>query len=200
MSDPVLGQLVTYRTSETRTAVGIVTLVTNSTRVNFTAVADTADDWPVTNIPTTIHPAHLYEDVDKGSGVGEWQECDLPAPVADAVNALIASATAVPAGSVVSLALNTARQPSTTRATRIVVSGTWTTSVTASGVVALKADGASTPTTVVDDAQPAVTLAVGVGITLPWKLVYDLPAGHFYQVATSGGGAFAITHINETAQ
>ncbi len=200
MSDPVLGQLVKYRTSTSRTAIGVVTLVTSSTRVSFTALADTADDWPVTNIPTTIHPAHLYEDVDKGTDVGQWQECDLPAPVADAVNAMIAAAIAAPAGNAVSLALNTARQPSTTRSTRVVVSGTWTANVTASGVVALKADSTSSPATVVDDAQPAVTLAVGVGITLPWKLVYDLPAGHSYQVATSGGGTFAITHINETAQ
>lgn len=121
-----------------------------------------------------------------------------------AMTTTIATATsacvAVPApGSAPSLALNTARQPSATRPTRVTVSGTWTTSLTASGVVQLVSDSSSSPTTVRVDAQPAVTLAVGIGMTIPWTLTYDVPVAHFYKVATSGTGTFAITRINETA-
>jgi hypothetical protein len=107
MTTPIVGQLVKYRTSETRTAIGIITLVTSATRVSFTAVADTAEDWPVTNIPTTIHPAHLYENVDKGADVGQWSECETPGPLADAIqNAISAgiatgiAATLAPGGAV----------------------------------------------------------------------------------------------------
>lgn len=108
------------------------------------------------------------------------------------------------AGSAVTLALNTARNPSTvrgdSRGTRVRVSGTWTSTITASGTVDLRSDSASTPTTVRDNQLPAVTLAIGVGVTVPWSLQYDVPSGHYYTVATSGTGTFAITHINETVQ
>jgi len=96
------------------------------------------------------------------------------------------------------LTIGTARQPSTTRPVRVTVSGTWTTSLTAGGGISLQSDSNSTPTTIRDTQQPSVTLAVGVGITLPWKLVYDVPAGHYYRLVASGTGTFAITSTNET--
>lgn len=96
------------------------------------------------------------------------------------------------------LTLGTARQPSATRPVAVTVSGTWTTSLSASGALTFQSDSNTTPTTIRADAQPAVTLAVGIGITLPWSMTYMVPAGHYYRIVASGTGTFAITKINET--
>jgi hypothetical protein len=106
------------------------------------------------------------------------------------------------AGSTISLALNTSRNPSTIRndgrSTRVRVSGTWTSLVTGTGIVELRSDSNTPPTTVRDNQTPGMSSVVA--ITVPWSLEYDVPAGHNYLVATSGVGTFTITHINETVQ
>lgn len=102
------------------------------------------------------------------------------------------------AGAAVTLALSTARQASTSRPVLVTATGTWTAAVTASGTLTLQSDSGATPTTPRVDAQPAVTLALGVGLTVPWSMSYLVPAGHYYRLVTGGTGTFSITRINET--
>jgi hypothetical protein len=107
------------------------------------------------------------------------------------------------AGSTITLAFNTARNPSSARSdsrpTRVTISGTWSWALTAigtqAGTVSLKSDSGGTPTTVVTSAPFSRGLGVGISVndtgTMPWSWSYVVPSGHSYQVATSGTGTFA---------
>lgn len=122
-----------------------------------------------------------------------------------AANAAAAAVQQPVAGSTVSLALNTSRQPNATRGTRVTAYGTWAWNLTAigsaTGTATLASDSNSTPTTT--RGLMPFTRGIGVGITvadsgtLPWSMSYDVPAGHYYRVNSSGTG-IAIGHINET--
>lgn len=71
---PAVGQIVTLRTSSTRSSPALVTKVNSGDNVNLTALLDMWSDWPdPVNVPPE-HPAWLYLAVDKGTGVGQWQE------------------------------------------------------------------------------------------------------------------------------
>ena len=132
-------------------------------------------------------------------------DAELASDIA-ALEAAAAGYCAVPAaGSSVSLALNTARQPPATRPVLVAVSGTWAWSLSAlgsqSGTATLQSDANSTPTTARPSATCARGISVGITIgdtgTMPWSLTYIVPPGDYYQVATAGTGTFAITHIEE---
>lgn len=73
MATPRIGQIVTYKTSTTRTSPAIVSLVIDDDTVNINAFIDQATDWPVTNVPVT-HPCQYYGNVPRGTDVGTWQE------------------------------------------------------------------------------------------------------------------------------
>lgn len=225
MTAPVVGQVVLLKTQSSptvRIAPAVVSLVIDENTVNCDALIDSTADWPVSGTPYT-HPCVLYTSVARGTGVGQWQEAELPPTVTAAIQAAVAAATsglastsyvdtevdtcvALPgAGTHPSLALNTPRQPSTTRPVRVTVSGTWSWSLTAlgsvSGTATLQSDATSSPTTAQGVAPFARSLTVGVTVgesgTFPFQLTYDVPAGHYYQLATSGGGTFAITLVTE---
>lgn len=90
---PTVGQIVLYRTSETRTTPALVTKVLGSELVNLVAAIDAPEDWPVTGIPSS-HPTWLYTSAAAGPGVGQWQAAELPADVAAAISAAVAAGTA----------------------------------------------------------------------------------------------------------
>lgn len=200
MTTPVLGQVVLLKTqaSPLRQVPGIVSKVIDSDTVNLDAVIDSDVDWPVSNIPYS-HPCQLYESVSRGTGVGEWQELSgIPA---------IASQ-----GSSVSLAVNTARNPSSVRGdsrpTRVTISGTWSWTLnatgTATGTATLKSDSSTTPTTAIATAPFSRGVSVGITVgdagTLPYGWSYEVPAGDSYLIATSnvaGGGSFGALTITE---
>lgn len=222
MTAPVLGQIVLLKTqsSPARVSPAVVSLVIDSDTANLDALIDINEDWPGTSTPYT-YTCKQFLSAARGTGVGEWQEADVPPPIAAAIasgisglattsalTAAIAGCSATPgAGTHPSLTLGTARQPSTTRPTRVTISGTWTASLSATGsaagVIELRSDSASTPTTVQDDAQPgfSATLLIGISVTqvVPWKLTYDVPAGHYYTPAVASGSGFAITKATEQA-
>lgn len=116
----------------------------------------------------------------------------------------LAGRTAVAGAGVSQLALglDAARQPSLTRPTRVTATGTIALTSTLitpqSATVELASDSATTPTTVRGSA-PATLSGVVASLTLPWSLTYDVPAGHYYLLATSGAGTVALLTLNETA-
>jgi hypothetical protein len=101
-----------------------------------------------------------------------------------------------------SLGLNAARQPSSTRPTRVTATGTIALTSTLiapqSAAVKLLSDNASTPTTSRGEQQASLS-GVAASMTVPWSLTYDVPAGHYYSLSTSGAGTVALLTINETA-
>lgn len=193
MTIPVLGQPVTLKTqaSPLRVVSASVTKVIDADTVSLVAFIDSEDDWPVSNIPYQ-HPAQLYENVARGTGVGQWQEASLPAQAG--------------AVSTVSLALNTPRQPNTDRATRVTISGTWSWTLnavgTATGTVALKTDSSATPTTVVITMPFSRGIGVGISVndagTECFCWTFEVRAGDYYEIVTTnvaGGGAFGATPL-----
>lgn len=206
-----VGQRIVYRfaTSDYRTA--RVSKIVSGTNVHLVAFGDPS-------APATLFDGPSGNGIVQGTGVGQWQEdasvdpaiATAMAAEATARDAAIEDAVdercAVPvAGSAPSLALNTARQPNATRPVRVTVSGTWSWSLTAigslAGVATFQSDSASTPTTARLDASCAREISVGVVVgdagSMPWSMSYDVPAGHYYRIATSGSGSFAITRITE---
>jgi hypothetical protein len=114
---------------------------------------------------------------------------------------------AVPAaGSPVTLALDTARQPNTSRPTRVTIYGiaamTSTLLGAQSATVTVLADAASTPTTTVAVVGPMTLSGVVATATHAWTATYDVPTGHRYMVTAAGNASagVSITHIEETAQ
>lgn len=117
---------------------------------------------------------------------------------------------AVPAaGSTISLALNTGRNPSSARSdsrpTRVTVSGGWSWNLTAlgtqAGTLSLKSDSGGTPTTAVVTLPFSRGLTVGLTVgdagTVPYCTNYDVPSGHSYLIATSGTGTFGSPLVVE---
>lgn len=228
LAAPVVGQVVIYKTSSTRSSPALVSKIVSGDTVNLVAVIDASDDWPVINVPST-NPAWLYTSIAKGTGVGEWQEATIPTVLIDemesqaegvvatelggggAITSAIETATAgqlaSPTGwSSPARTLNSNFKPSATRTTLTTYSGTWSGTLTATGSVAgviqLLSDTAGTPTTECDDQQPAfsATLLIGVALTQvsPWKVTCMVPADFNVRLATSGTGSFAITSITES--
>lgn len=102
------------------------------------------------------------------------------------------------------LGFNAARRPSTTRPTKVNVTGTITMTSTLLGAqtakIELMSDSSSSPTTVRGD-QPAGLSGVAASTTVPWSMTYEVPAGDYYKLVTtlSANASASITYINETA-
>lgn len=215
-----LGQQAVYRLDSSRYMQAIVTNIISGDTVELVAFQDgTAwGDGDGTNVASK-----LYNSVDKGTGVGEWQPATV---VSDAVAAGVATcegytdtaisglpapdisgACAVPgAGSAVgSPTLNSPRRPSATRPTQITVYGSVAMTSTILGpqsaTVVLKADTSATPTTAVGS-LPFALSGVGATATMPFTMTYDVPANHYYQVTatTSANATVTLSHINEQMQ
>lgn len=99
-----------------------------------------------------------------------------------------------------------ARRPSTTRPTRVTVCGTWSWTLsaigTATGTLTVKSDSSTTPSTII--ALLPFSRSVGVGLnvndagTLPIYMQFDVAAGDYYALVTSGvagGGSFGATPL-----
>lgn len=195
-----VGQRVVYRlaTSDYRTA--RVTKIVSGTTVNLVAFA-TGTDW-YTGVPGDITSMY-FADVAQGTAVNQWQEESAIDP---AVQVAIDECCTLPgAGSTVSLATNTPRQPSATRPVRVTASGSWSWSLSAIGTVAgtlaIHSDSSSSPTTPRAHAPCSRSVTVGVVVgdagSLPWCLEYVVPAGHYYQLATSGSGTWGDLLVTE---
>jgi len=207
MANPAVGQLCTLSFGGGRVHPCVITKVVSGTNVNLAMLNDdqtqTWDDG--VGAPGVVGVQQLAN-VAKGSGTGQWQDIVTPDPVlADMAAAVTAGGSSFLASaysaSQPSRSLNANFQPSATRPTLCVYTGTWqgSLSVTGSqtGTVELRSDSAATPTTARTSVVPAVNLALGltVGstINLPWVLAYSCIAGHNVRLVTSGTGTFVIT-------
>jgi len=204
-----VGQRIVYRVASSDYRPAKITEVVSGSTVDLVAFSN-GSAWG--DGDPAMQAGKVYESISQGTAVGTWQEATGVDPAAaTAISDAVATAApsysaAAGAGSAQSLALNTARQPHTTRPTRVTVYGTWSWTLTAigsqSGAAALQSDSSATPSTQRGLASCARALSVGVLIgdsgSMPWALSYDVPAGHYYQVATSGTGTFTIAHVNET--
>jgi hypothetical protein len=214
-----VGQRIVYRLASSDYRSARITKIESGTTVTLVAFT-TGVDWDA-GTPGGV-PVVLFGEVAKGTSVGQWQDettvdpsvsAEIDADVAaeasardTAIATAAAGRCAVPAeGSSVGLALNTPRQPHATRPVRLSVYGTWAWVLSAigsqSGTATLKSDSASTPTNTHGVASCSRGISVGVTVgdtgTMPWLMSYEVPAGHYYQIATTGTGTFAITHIDE---
>lgn len=81
-----IGQRVTYRTSSTRTVPALITHIVIGDQVNLVGLVDSDTAWP-SGPDAVIHPANLFLGVDKGTGVGQWQECDVEPGTTSAIAA-----------------------------------------------------------------------------------------------------------------
>jgi len=103
-----------------------------------------------------------------------------------------------------SLGLNAARQPSSTRPTRVTATGSMSLTSTLLGSQTVSVDllsDASNPPTTRRGRQPAGLSGVAASATMPWTLTYDVPAGHYYKLVTANtaGASVSLDDINETA-
>jgi hypothetical protein len=102
------------------------------------------------------------------------------------------------------LGLNAARQPSSSRPTRVTASGSMSLTSTLLGAqtasVQFLSDASNPPTTSRGTA-PAALSGVAATIGVPWCLIYDVPAGHYYKLVTaaSANASVSLSEINETA-
>lgn len=103
----------------------------------------------------------------------------------------------------VALGLNAARRPSTTRPTRVHATGQITLSSTLLGAkaaaVTLLSDSANPPTTS-RGTQPFNLSGVVATVAPPWSLGYEVPANHYYMLATSGADAAGVSLSTITEQ
>lgn len=102
------------------------------------------------------------------------------------------------------LGLNTARQPSSTRPTRVVATGSMSLTSTLLGAQTASVDflsDSSNPPTTRRGRQPAALSGVAATVSMPWALSYDVPAGHYYKLVsvTSANASVALDDITETA-
>lgn len=195
-------------------AAAAVAAATAQTTANNAATSATAANTAATTAQATANSAATTASSAQTTAAAASTAAAAAASTASAAQATASSAAAAAAvaaqqpaaGSTVSLALNTARQPNASRGTRVSVCGTWAWNLTAigsqAGTCVLQSDSSATPTT--QRGSAPFTRSVGVGVvvadsgTLPWFMAYDVPAGHYYRIATGGAGTYAITHINET--
>jgi len=195
------GDLIEVQTETGRWCQGMVTSVVSGDTVNCVVFSDgstwSADSpWNGNGAGLPVLPATSLA---KGTGVNNWRSSTSEAGF-----------VAVPgASSSVSLAIGTARNPSSVRGdarpTRVTVSGTWSWTLTAigslSGTINALCDSNSNPTTVVGSTSSARALTAGVTLgetgSMPFTLTFDVPSGYSYKMTSSGTGTFAITHIDE---
>lgn len=214
-----------FRLASSRYIQAIVTKVVSGDTVELVAYSD-GSAWGDGD-PASLG-AKVYDSVAMGSGVGEW----LPGTIVSAAVAAgtsglastsyVDTATAglateayvdsassgyvvVPAvGTTTTLALGTARRPSTTRPTRVNAYGQIALSSTLLGAksatVTLLSDSANPPTTS-RGAQQFDLSGVVANVSPPWRLSYDVPTGHYYMLVASGPDAagVSIQPVNETA-
>lgn len=114
-------------------------------------------------------------------------------------------ATPASCGSTVSLAINTARSPNSVRGdsrpTRVTAVVTWAAVITGTASAEVVCDSSGTPTTVVMAIPFAATLALGVGVTTPVVIDFEVPAGWSYKVRAGSGssGTVALVSVYERA-
>lgn len=178
----------------------IVTLVNGNGTVTLVALSNGANwgDGHAGSQGTIV-----YTEVAVGTGIGEWQ------PGGYLAGELEPYCEAPVAGIARSLTIGSDFQATdTSRPARFVISGTWSVALAATGSIAgavqLKAGASANPSVVVDDAHLgfSATLLLGVALTptLPWKLDYELPAGHYGRPSVLSGSGFTITNACEQAR
>lgn len=216
MANPVIGQMCTISFGGGRVHIARIAKVISGTTVNL--VMDNDDSTATWDDPTgSPGPLSCLQiaSVTKGSGSGQWQDIVTPDPVlADASTiASSAAASAVASAALQSgftvntptRTLNSNFQPSASRPSLCIYTGTWTVSLSVTGnqagAVELRSDSAATPTTVRADQPFVMNLALGLTIgstqSNPWLLSYAVPAGHNVRLPTTGAGTFAITRSTE---
>ncbi len=232
MTAPVLGQTVIVKiaSSPLREVPAIVTLVTDANTVTAVGSIDINDDWPDDG-PGATHPNFPFFGITRGSGVNQWRDADVPVTTQEAIDgagfateAFVGTAVSeagyasetyvdnaqavcqgLPAAgsSQVSLGLNAARRPSTTRPTRVQATGQITLTSTLLGAkvaaVSLLSDASNPPTTSRGIQQFNLS-GVAATVAPPWSLSYEVPTGHYYLLATSGADAAGVSLATITEQ
>lgn len=188
-------QLCVYHADTGRDLYGFVTHDNGGGNVDIVLMTDSTD-WPAPpDVLSYTFSTRLYEGIDQGSSVGEWEPwnpnpvdisglCDVPGAVTSAGLTLGASAV----------------QLSTTRPALLAVRGTASqVSTLIAGqayTVQLIVGPTNTPSAVVDDASGSFTQALGLTVTLTdldaWKLVTIVPAGYYVKAAVLAGSTATV--------
>lgn len=119
--------------------------------------------------------------------------------LADDIDTARDSRVAAPAscGYSVSLALGTARNPSSvrsdTRPTHVTAIVSWAAALTGSASAQIVCDSNSSPTTVVLTVPFSATLALGVQAAVPVVIPFEVPAGWSYKIQAGAGSSGTLT-------
>lgn len=221
------GQRVEVQITSGRWSLAQISKIESGDTVTLVALTDGVNPWPTSDTPNGL-VAGSISGVTKGTGVGQWRELALPGYEQDAVASIAtgsvsltgyateeyvdagdqstaAARVATPAscGSTISLAINTARNPSSARSdsrpTRVSAVVTWTAVITGTAAAEVVCDSSSSPTTVVMSVPFAATLALGVGVTTPVVIDFEVPDGWSYKVraGTGSSGTVALVSVYE---
>lgn len=87
-----LGQPVKIQITSGRYSIGMVCKIISGDTVNIVAFTDAVDPWPTIDIPNGLIAGSMNS-VAKGTGVGQWQELEVPEAVGAAITAAIAGLT-----------------------------------------------------------------------------------------------------------
>jgi hypothetical protein len=210
MTAPVLGQTVIVKiaSSPLREVPAIVSLVTDEDTINAVGQIDINDDWP-SNGPGATHPGYPFFGITRGSGLNQWRDADVPVTTMEAIDdagyaseiyvdnaQAVCQALPSAGSSQVSLGLNAARRPSTTRPVRVSATGQISLTSTLLGAkvaaVSLLSDASNPPTTNRGIQQFNLS-GVAATVSPPWSLSYEVPVGHYYMLATSGADAAGVS-------
>lgn len=223
------GQRVEVQITTGRWSLAQIAKVVSGDTVNLVALTDGVDPWPTVDTPNGLVAGSL-SGVAKGTSVGQWRELAMPTCEQDAIATIAAGsvslvgyateaytdeateeavgacvATPATCGSTVSLAINTARNPSSARSdgrpTRVSAVVTWAAMLTGTAAAEVVCDSSSTPTTVVMSIPFSATLALGVQAAVPVVIPFEVPAGWSYKVraATGSSGTVALASVYERA-
>lgn len=224
------GQICEVQITSGRWSLALIAKIVSGDTVNLVALTDAVDPWPTVETPNGLVAGSIAS-VTKGTSVGQWRDLDLPAATIAAIAAAVGgelgsyateaytdaaiaaipvdddsglTVVAVAGSSQLSLGLDSVRQPSATRPTRIDVSGAFNLTSTLLGAqtasVELRSDSSNPPTTVRGKQRGALS-GVAASSTLPWSFGYSVPAGHYYKLvsAHSANSSVDLDALNETA-
>lgn len=216
-----LGQPAKVQITSGRWSIAAVSKIVSGDTVNLVAFTDGVDPWPTIDTFNGLVAGSVLS-ATKGTGVGQWQDLEVPDTIAAAIEAAISGLTGFatevyvdagdegrcavpgPGSAVSSPALATSYHPDADRPVLVTVycDVTLPSALIAaqSATVQLQAGSSTNPSTVVGGPLTPTNGALNPGpLTIPVTFVYALPANHYYQVVkTAGSGTVTITKIEET--
>lgn len=197
---PVLGQQAVLRWETSRHLQAVVTAIVSGDTVELLVFAD-GDTWGDGYTSFQL-PCRIIDDVQFGTGVGQWQPGTLlddrisQIPAIDTTSIMFVTDD----GSAPSLVSGVPRKPNDFRPVFVEVSAAFTWNLTAigtqTGSIVIKNDDQETPTTVTHTFPFSRGIGVGVTVgdtgTMPFYFGFWVRPGNFYSVTAIGNVTFSI--------